>query len=69
MIMEEDSLGGGGGSKHLVITVIVIVGISVTKRIKWDSDRRVYHRITLFSSLYLSAALNFDFTFQGDWLL
>lgn len=66
MIMEEDSLGGGGGSKHLVITVIVIVGISVTERIKWDGDRRGYQRITLFPSLYLSAALNLDFTFQGD---
>jgi len=66
MIMEEDSLGGGGGSKHLVITVIVIVGIIVTERIKWDGDRRVYQRITLFSSLYLSTALNFNFTFHSD---
>ena len=66
MIMEEDSLGSGGGSKHLVITVIVIVGIIVTERIKWDGDRGVYQRFTLFSSLYLSAALNFNFTFHGD---
>ena len=66
MILEEDSLGGGGGSKHLVITVIVIVGINVTEWIKWHGDRRVYRRVTLFSSLYLSAALNFNFTFHGD---
>ena len=41
-IMKVDSMGGCGGSKRLVITVIVtVVGINVTERIKWNSDRSV----------------------------
>ena len=40
--MKVDSMGGSSGSKRLVVTVIVtVIGMNVTERIKWKSDRRV----------------------------